>query len=98
MAHPVDAETVLEDVLAFLAHPPEPGGADDARFRERLSQVISASIPLVDGDDPQDAPALQLDDALRERLEQALRERRRNYFGDHPDGIGPTLGMDVGKA
>jgi hypothetical protein len=98
MADRIDNDTALEEVMTFLDSPPEPGSADDARFGERLRQVISASIPLDEGDDPEDAPTLQLDDAFRRRLEKVATDRGGNYFGDHPDGIGPTLGMDVSKS
>lgn len=98
MPKSVDNDTALEEVMTFLDTPPEPGSADDDRFGERLRQVIAASIPLDEGDDLQDAPTLQLDDTFRSRLEKVARERGGNYFGDHPDGIGPTLGMDVSKA
>jgi hypothetical protein len=99
MADRVDDETALEEVLAFLDSPPEAGGADDARFGERLRQVIAASIPLDEGEDPEDGPTLQLDASLRKRLEAvARRHAEGKYFGDHPNGIGPTLGMDVSKS
>jgi hypothetical protein len=94
----VDNEKALEEVMTFLDAPPEPGSADDERFGERLRQVISASIPLDEGEDAEDAPTLQLDDAFRSRLEKVAKDRGGNYFGDHPDGIGPTLGMDVSKS
>jgi hypothetical protein len=36
---------------------------------------------------------------LRRRLEAAARRRNGSHpFGEHPDGIGPTLGMDVGRS
>jgi hypothetical protein len=98
MPKSVDNDTALEEVMTFLDTPPEPGSADDDRFGERLRQVIAASIPLDEGDDPEDAPTLSLDEDFRSRLEKVARERGGNYFGDHPDGIGPTLGMDVSKA
>jgi hypothetical protein len=98
MVHAVDNDTALEEVMTFLDDPPEPGSAEDVRFGERLRQVIAASIPLDEGEDPEDAPGLQLDDAFRGRLEKVARERGGNYFGDHPDGIGPTLGMDLSKS
>ncbi|MGH1560165.1 hypothetical protein ACRAWD_26010 [Caulobacter segnis] len=41
---------------------------------------------------------MQLDDDFRSRLEKVAQQRGGNYFGDHPDGIGPTLGMDVSKS
>lgn len=94
----VDNETALEEVMAFLGNPPEAGSPDDTRFGERLRQVIAASIPLDEGEDPEDAPKLRLDDAFRSRLEALARERGGNYFGEHPDGIGPTLGMDVSRS
>lgn len=98
MPKTVDDAAALEEVMTFLDSPPEPGSADDARFGERLRQVIAASIPLDEGDDPEDAPTLALDDDFRRRLEKAASDRGGNYFGDHPDGIGRTLGMDVSKA
>ncbi len=98
MPKTVDNDTALEEVMTFLDTPPEPGSPDDARFGERLRQVISASIPLDEGDDPEDAPTLSLDDDFRRRLEKVATDRGGNYFGDHPDGIGPTLGMDVSKS
>lgn len=98
MADRVDDEAAFEEVLAFLDNPPEPGGAEDARFGERLRQVIAASVPLSEDDDPEDAPTLALDVDLRARLETLAHKRAQGrYFGEHPDGIGPTLGMDLSK-
>lgn len=98
MADTVDNDTALEEVMAFLDAPPEPGSADDERFGERLRQVIAASIPLDEGEDPEDGPTLKLDDTFRGRLEALAKQRGGSYFGDHPDGIGPTLGMDVSRS
>lgn len=99
MLEAVDDETALEEVLAFLDAPPEAGSADDERFVARLRQVIAAAIPAAEGDDPEDAPTLRIEDSLRDRLEALAKARAsHNYFGDHPDGIGPTLGMDVSNA
>ena len=84
--------------MTFLGAPPEPGSVDDERFGERLRQVIAASIPLDEGEDPEDGPSLQLDDTFRSRLEAVAKQRGGSYFGDHPDGIGPTLGMDVSRS
>lgn len=99
MSKTVSDETALEEVMTFLDTPPESGSDADARFGDRLRQVIAASIPLKDGDDPEDAPKLELDDGLRERLEAAAKRLQgSHYFGDHPDGIGPTLGMDVSRS
>jgi hypothetical protein len=99
MTQTVDDDTALEEVMTFLDSPPEEGSADDARFGARLRQVIAAAIPLDEGEDPADGPTLQLDDGLRGRLEALANKRSgSHYFGDHPDGIGPTLGMDVSKS
>jgi len=99
MAKSIDNETALEEVMTFLDSPPEAGSADDERFGERLRQVIAAAIPLDEGEDPEDGPTLQLDDSLRGRLEALANKRAgHNYFGEHPNGIGPTLGMDVSKS
>ncbi|HJV43775.1 hypothetical protein [Caulobacter sp.] len=96
MIQPVDDDTALEEVLGFLATPPEAGSADDARFGARLRQVIAASIPADEDDDSEDEPRLKLDADLRGRLDALARRRSENHpFGDHPDGIGPTLGMDL---
>lgn len=96
MLEAVDDETALEQVLAFLETPPEPGSPDDERFGARLRQVIAASIPATEDEDPEDAPSLSLDADLRRRLDALARERAGGHpFGDHPDGIGPTLGMDL---
>ncbi len=98
MLDAVDDETALEEVLGFLDAPPEAGSADDERFRARLRQVIAASIPASEVDEPEDAPRLVLDDDLRRRLDALARQRAEDHpFGDHPDGIGPTLGMDLGE-
>lgn len=97
-SHP-DNEAALEEVLGFLADPPEPGTPQDARFGARLRQVLSASLvdDPADEDDPVPKPELALDEGLRRRLEAAARRRASNPFGEHPEGIGPTLGMDLGK-
>jgi len=95
----VDNDTALEEVMGFLADPPEPGTPDDTRFGARLRQVLAASIidDPVDEDDPIPKAELALDADLRARLEAAAKQRHANPFGEHPDGIGPTLGMDLAK-
>lgn len=100
MTDHVDNDTALEEVLEFLAKPPAPGTSEDARFGDRLRQVLAASIvdePL-DEDDPVPKAELAIDDDLRRKLEAAARRRSSNPFGEHPEGIGPTLGMDLGKS
>lgn len=99
MTDRVDNDTALEEVLEFLANPPASGTPEDARFGDRLRQVLSASIvddPL-DEDDPIPKAELTLDDDLRRKLEAIANRRSSNPFGEHPEGIGPTLGMDLGK-
>jgi len=96
MAESVSDETALEEVLAFLDRPPAPGTPDDAVFGARLRQVMAATI----ADDPQEddrgEPALQLGEDLRRKLDTAAKRRAGTHpFGDYPDGIGPTLGMDL---
>ena len=98
MPNTVDADTALEEVMTFLDSPPEPGSPQDAVFGERLRQVIAASIPNDPEDEDDDPPALALDDALRRKLEAAANRRGGHPFGEHPDGIGPTLGMDLSKS
>ncbi len=96
----VDNDAALEEVMAFLADPPAAGTPEDARFGARLRQVLSASLvdDPVDDDDPIPKAELVLDADLRARLEKAAQHRSSNPFGEHPDGIGPTLGMDLGKS
>ncbi len=99
MPRTVDADTALEEVLAFLANPPPPGSPQDDLFGERLRQVISASIPARPGDSEDDSPILALSEDLRRRLDAAARKRGGSHpFGEHPDGIGPTLGMDLSRS
>lgn len=100
MPPPVDNDDALEEVMGFLANPPAPGTSEDATFGARLRQVLSASIvdDPVDEDDPTPKPELALDQDLRRRLEAAANHRSSQPFGEHPDGIGPTLGMDLSKS
>ena len=100
MIERVDNDTALEEVMGFLDEPPVPGSPEDARFGVRLRQVLAASIvdEPIDEDDPIPKAELALDDDLRRRLEQVAKHQARNPFGDHPDGIGPTLGMDLSKS
>jgi hypothetical protein len=93
----VDADTALEEVLAFLAQPPTPGSADDDRFGERLRQVMAAAIPADDSsDDDPVAPTLEISADIKAKLDAIARRRAADHpFGEHPDGIGPTLGMNL---
>ncbi|WP_369058297.1 hypothetical protein ABOZ73_11545 [Caulobacter sp. 73W] len=98
MTNAVDDETALEEVLAWMERPPQPGTPEDARFGALLRQVLAASLPQ-DDEDAETSDALPLDDDLRQRLE-ALAKRRdaANPFGENPNGLGPTLGMDVSRS
>lgn len=100
MTDRIDNETALEEVMGFLADPPAPGTPEDALFGARLRQVLAASIvdDPVDEDDPIPKAELVLEADLRARLETAARRRDSNPFGEHPEGIGPTLGMDLRKS
>jgi len=97
MREPLDHDDALQEVLAFLAHPPAPDSDEDLRFGARLRQVLAVSAPL-EGDDEEDQPVLTVPADLRRSLEAVARARSaRHPFGEHPDGIGPTLGMDLGR-
>ena len=100
MTDRVDNDTALEEVMGFLADPPAPGTPEDALFGARLRQVLAASIidDPIDEDDPVPKAELPLDADLRARLEAAAKRRDSNPFGEHPEGIGPTLGMDLRKS
>ncbi|MDG2521270.1 hypothetical protein P7B02_06915 [Caulobacter segnis] len=102
MTAAVDDETALEEVLAWLERPPQPGTPEDERFGDRLRQVLAASLPrddMSDDDDPEAPAPLPLDADLRGRLEALARRRTQaNPFGENRDGLGPTLGMDVSRS
>lgn len=94
MYETVNDEIALEEVMAFLDHPPVANSMEDGRFGERLRQVLAASISWHENE----APRLPIKDDLRRRLEAVARKRNAAHpFGEHPDGIGPTLGMNVGR-
>ncbi|PTS89834.1 MULTISPECIES: hypothetical protein [unclassified Caulobacter] len=96
MAGSVSDETALEEVLAFLDHPPMHGTPEDAVFGERLRQVMAASIADEPDGDDRGEPTLSLGEDLHRKLDAAAKRRAGTHpFGDYPDGIGPTLGMDL---
>ena len=90
-------EDALETVLAWLEVPPPSGSPEEARFLAAVERVQDE--PDGTETNAEQAAAIddivRVDDDLRRRLD-ALVAARRNPFGDHPDGIGPTLGMDLG--
>jgi hypothetical protein len=88
-------EDALEVVVGFLEAPPEPDSDAGRRFDQALTRVL-AGAPKPVKEDFEAAPALDL--GLRQRLDDLSRRRAvHNPFGDHPDGIGPTLGMNLGE-
>ncbi len=91
MTH-LDWEDALEIVVGFLESPPDADTEDGRRFDQALFRVLAVGH---DGGAQADATA-GLDASLRARLDDLARRRApANPFGDHPDGIGPTLGMDL---
>ncbi|PVM71920.1 hypothetical protein [Caulobacter radicis] len=90
-------EDALETVLAWLEAPPPSGSPEEARFLAAIERVLAEP----DGSEANAEQAaaiddiVRVDDDLRQRLAK-LANAHRNPFGDHPDGIGPTLGMDLG--
>ncbi|MEH0196522.1 hypothetical protein V7S57_10975 [Caulobacter sp. CCNWLY153] len=87
-------EDALEVVLSHLDNPPAEGTPEDEAFLAALGEVLVASQGGLDNDDGA-RQAIVIDDDLRTRLEAIAHRRRLNPFGEHPDGIGPTLGMDL---
>lgn len=92
----VDDETALQDVMGFLERPPT-DAEGDRLFGARLKQVLAALDPAAPGRAEGSALAVLSDD-LKRRLREADERRARNPFGEHPEGIGPTLGMDVSRS
>lgn len=89
-------EDALEAVVGFLDAPPHPDSEQGRRFDEALLRVL-AGAPSVSADN--DEPRIELDPSLRRRLDDLAKRRAGgNPFGVHPDGIGPTLGMDLGPS
>ena len=80
-------EAALEQVIHLYDHPPAPGSADDDRFTALLDKVIRYrdSVPL-------EVLAPKTMDA---DLETRLRRLENLHPKQNPDGIGPTLGMDL---
>lgn len=97
MPHP-DWEDALETVVGVLDSPPQADTEAGKRFDEALRRLL-ASAPTAGQDDGVAAPTgglAGLDEGLRARLDALARRRgHTGPFGDHPDGIGPTLGMDL---
>lgn len=95
MTH-LDWEDALEIVVGFLEDPPAPDTEAGRRFDQALLRVL-AGAPGSEAEPPSEADTVAgLDASLRERLDDLARRRAHaNPFGEHPGGIGPTLGMDL---
>jgi hypothetical protein len=95
MTH-LDWEDALEIVVGFLETPPDADTEDGKRFDQALFRVL-AGAPSAGQDGAAQAEATAgLDASLRARLDDLARRRAHaNPFGEHPDGIGRTLGMDL---
>jgi hypothetical protein len=91
----LDDEAALEMVLAYLDAPPLEGSEEDRLFGRLLRQVNDAVVTPIDVPDPND---LVVSEDLAIRLADLERRRALRPFGVHPDGLGPTLGMDVGHS
>lgn len=88
-------EDALEAIIDFLQDPPAAGTAEGQRFDAALQRVL-ASAPVVSEAALDESPTLGLDPSLRERLDDLARRRTgANPSGEHPNGIEPTLGMDL---
>ncbi|WP_199229157.1 hypothetical protein [Caulobacter endophyticus] len=88
-------EDALQVVLRHLDNPPVEGTPEDEAFLAALDEVLTFSRDGQNDEDGLEQPAV-IDDDLRARLEAVAHRRRpQNPFGEHPDGIGPTLGMDL---
>jgi len=95
MTH-LDWEDALEIVVGFLESPPEVDTEDGKRFDQALLRVLAGAPGGDHAGATQVDAAAGLDASLRARLDDLARRRAHaNPFGDHPDGIGPTLGMDL---
>ena len=84
-------EDALEQVMAYMEHPPAPGSEQDRAFSELLEYIRSYE-PSVSVDDSSGDPDADLRRELEIRIE-SLRRRTHREVPEH--GIGPTLGMDV---
>lgn len=89
----LDDEAALEMVLAYLDALPLEGSEEDRLFGHALRHVNSVvAAPQADAREP----ALSVNEDLVRRLADLERRREEGKpFGSHPEGLGPTLGMDV---
>ncbi|PXA74410.1 hypothetical protein DMC25_25295 [Caulobacter sp. D4A] len=89
-------EDAFEIVLAGLDLPPKRGTPQNDRFQAAIERVLAEPGGSEESAE-QDAAVddvVRVDKDLRRRL-NALANPGRNPFGEHPNGIGPTLGMDL---
>lgn len=95
----LDWEDALETVVGFLESPPSPDTDAGKRFDQALMRVLAGAPPVAEPASGLEPAAAALDASLRARLDDLARRRVPHHpFGDYPDGIGPTLGMDVSRS
>lgn len=92
-------EADLETVMAYLDQPPEPGSAEDQHFARLLERLERAEAELTASEPDAEPPAMA--EEVRQRL-AALRaltepQEKPRFVKGGDEGLGPTLGMDVGR-
>lgn len=87
-------EAALEQAAQSLKTPPAPDTVEEEAFFYLVAEIAAYERSF---DPPQTSRERTLAAELEE-LKTRLAARnaaKREPFGHHPDGIGPTLGMDV---
>ncbi len=87
-------DAILEEVTAYLENPPPEHSEADRRFGRLLEMLQAQPVPSFEPHE-----TAHRDEARVAKLDKALARAasldRRPAFGEHDQGIGPTLGMDV---
>jgi len=92
-------EDALETVMVHLEDPPHPESPAGEAFDEALRRLLAAASSAGRQPPSDGGAAPILDESLRVRLDDLARRRKPAHpFGDYPEGIGPTLGMDLSKS